>query len=180
MSNVHHRFVPQRSLPPYSYVPGQFPHPISDTAGHSFGHPAPPLVAPSDACPQNCEPLLWGFDLFNQGYYWEAHESWEQVWLALNRKGDAADIVKAMIKLAAAGVKAREGRLKGVQSHTRRAMELVENVRQRETHVLGIELSSLLDLARRILDLQEAILDVRELPVVVVMPIPLTMDSGVA
>ncbi|TGQ49534.1 DUF309 domain-containing protein, partial [Mesorhizobium sp. M1C.F.Ca.ET.210.01.1.1] len=24
----------------------------------------------------------WGIDLFNHGYYWEAHEAWEPLWHA--------------------------------------------------------------------------------------------------
>jgi type II secretory pathway pseudopilin PulG len=42
------RLVPDEPLPAYAFVPGRFPHPISDPAGHSFGkEPAvPPQVDP--------------------------------------------------------------------------------------------------------------------------------------
>jgi predicted metal-dependent hydrolase len=74
---------------------------------------------------QECEEYLFGIDLFNHGYYWEAHESWEAVWHAAGRKGTAADFLKGLIKLAAAGVKAREGSAAGAQRHARRCRELL-------------------------------------------------------
>ena len=49
---------------------------------------------------------LLGCDLFNHGYYWEAHETWEGLWNACGRSGTTADFLKGLIKLAAAGVKA--------------------------------------------------------------------------
>ncbi len=42
----------------------------------------------------------------------------------LRPRGPAADVVKALIKLAAAGVKVREGQEHGVRTHSRRAAEL--------------------------------------------------------
>lgn len=121
--------LPDRSFPAYSYVPGKFPHPLSDPAGHSFGH-VPEKCEP--LTPENCqrhEEYLWGIQLFNHGYYWEAHETWEQVWHACGRKGPAADYSKGLIKLAAAGVKTREGRPEGVARHANRSAELLRNVK---------------------------------------------------
>jgi hypothetical protein len=52
---------------------------------------------------------LRGIDLFNFGYWWESHEAWEGLWRACGRRGPAADFLKGLIKLAAAGVKASTG-----------------------------------------------------------------------
>jgi hypothetical protein len=71
-----------------------------------------------------------GCDLFNHGYYWEAHETWEGLWVACGRKGTTADFLKGLIKLAAAGVKAREGRSPGVTRHAARAAALFRLVRR--------------------------------------------------
>ena len=120
------RYAPERTLPPYSYVPGLFPHPFSDPRGHSF---AQPLQAPESFDPaawNESREFLYAIDLFNHGYYWEAHETWEALWKAAGRRGVTADFLKALIKLAAAGVKAREGRPSGVQRHARRAAELLQ------------------------------------------------------
>ena len=113
-------------FPPYSYVSGLHPHPLSDPTGHGCeGNPAAPTVAPTENTWHQCQAYLWGLDLFNAGFYWESHESWEAAWLAAGREGATADFLKALIKIAAAGVKAREGRVEGVHRHLARATELL-------------------------------------------------------
>ena len=127
-----------QELPPYSYVPGQFPQPMSDPAGHSFGH-APEAIAPLDEANwQSNAAWLWAIDLFNQGFYWEAHEAWEGLWHAAGRRGPTADFLKGLIKLAAAGVKAREGKPEGVKRHTARAGQLLESSRDRVVFGIGV------------------------------------------
>ncbi len=113
------RLLMSREFPPYSYVPGgPWPHPKSNPAGHSFGRPE---MVPGPG--ELLESALFqeGADLFNNGFYWEAHEAWETLWHAAGRKGPVADFLKALIKLAAAGVKVREGSLAGVRTHAGRA-----------------------------------------------------------
>jgi len=127
-SDPPRRYLPDRPLPPYSYVTRHWPHPTRDPAGHSYGQRAPAVDPPDSARPGDCAEFLWGVDLFNYGYYWEAHEAWEAVWVACGRRGQAADFLKGLIKLAAAGVKAREGRNEGVVRHARRAGELFAHV----------------------------------------------------
>ena len=51
------------------------------------------------------------------------------MWHACDRHSEAADFFKCLIKLAAAGVKAREGRPIGVTRHIARAVELLALVR---------------------------------------------------
>ena len=119
------RYCPHRELPPYSYVPGgEWPHPTGDERGHSFGKHEP-AVSLDEANWRENETWLFAFDLFNHGYYWEAHEAWESLWHASGRTGPVADLLKGLIKLAAAGVKSREGRPKGVRQHAARAAELL-------------------------------------------------------
>lgn len=120
------RYVPQRPLPKYAYVPGRQPHPVTDPRGHSFGIEPTKLPPLEPAHPERSEEFLSAIDLFNHGYYWEAHETWEGLWHAAGRTGPVAILLKGLIKLAAAGVKAREGNSSGVQRHARRAAELLE------------------------------------------------------
>ena len=126
------RYAPDVSLPAYAFVPGRNPHPITDPLGHSFGKPH---VVPEPLDPErpnaSCE-FLTAIDLFNAGFYWEAHEAWESLWIAAGRSGIVADFLKGLIKLAAAGVKAREGQPVGVVRHSRRAVELFESVRSKQ------------------------------------------------
>lgn len=115
---------PPQPLPPYSYVPGgRWPHPTSSPLGHLHGRPPerPPAIE-GDAWPES-RAYLRGVELFNAGYYWEAHEAWEALWHAHGRQGATAMVLKGLIKLAAAGVKIREGREAGARSHARRAAE---------------------------------------------------------
>ncbi len=115
------------SLPQYTYVPGQTPHPVSDPRGHSFGFPAEPTEPLDPLHPERSPRWCEAVGLFEGGYYWEAHEAWESLWHAAGRSGPVADFLKALIKWAAAGVKVREGRPEGTRRHCRRAAELIRN-----------------------------------------------------
>ena len=118
------RYAPEKPFPPYAFVPGRHPHPIRDPEGHSFGQEVETLPAPLPGELAGNIHFRFGLDLFNFGYYWEAHEAWEELWHAAGRKGNLADLLKGLIHLAAAGVKAREGNPNGVIRHARRAGEL--------------------------------------------------------
>jgi uncharacterized protein len=149
---ARNRLVPDEPLPPYSYVTGRFPHPTRDPAGHSFGRPpddSPPLD-PADW--KGSRHYLLGCDLFNHGYYWEAHETWEAVWKACGRRGTAADFLKGLIKLAAAGVKAREGRPTGMARHGARAARLFRGLRSQISGAtyLGLDVGGLIEFAERL------------------------------
>jgi len=129
-------------LPPYTYVPGgPWPHPTASPQGHLWGreHSAvDPIVADQWA---SSPAYLQGVRLFNAGYYWEAHESWESLWHAHGRRGPTAELLQGLIKLAAAGVKVREGRPGGVRSHASRAARLFEKSRREAGRFqLGLDL----------------------------------------
>lgn len=145
------RYLSQRKLPPYSYVPGKFPHPISDPLGHSFGVEHEPSIPLNTELWHECESYLWGIDLFNCGFYWEAHEAWEAAWIDVGRKGEIADFLKALIKLAAAGVKVREQNAAGVRRHAGRCLELL-NQQAGSEHFLGLSVPKLCDVATQTLD----------------------------
>ncbi len=119
------RYTADREFPTYSYVPGKFPHPIGDPQGHSYGLELPKSPPLTPERWRGNHSYLWGIDLFNHGYYWEAHEAWETAWIGTGRSGSVADFLKALIKIAAAGVKAREGREVGVRRHSMRCVELI-------------------------------------------------------
>lgn len=112
----------KHAFPPYTYVPRRVPHPLSDAHGHRC--PGPAANAGDTANWADLEVYAWAIDLFNHGYYWEAHEAWESIWHLVGRTGEAGDFLKALIKLAAAGVKAHEGNLVGIHRHARRAAEI--------------------------------------------------------
>lgn len=113
------RLLPDEPLPAWPFVPGQGPPPHAAPAGSSAFDPERW---------QTCRAYLRGLDFFNHGYYWEAHEQWESLWHGCGRKGPVADFLKGLIKLAAAGVKVREGKPAGVRHHAGRAAELFRKV----------------------------------------------------
>lgn len=127
----------QIRLPPYTYIPGVTPHPINDPQGHSFGVTHPECAPPTWQALPTCELFQRGLQLFNAGYYWEAHEAWEGVWIAAGRTGLVADFVKGLIKLAAAGVKLREGSSGGAERHLRRSEELLVLTKSRLSTALS-------------------------------------------
>jgi predicted metal-dependent hydrolase len=148
------RFVPDAVFPPYTFVPGRTPHPLRDPGGHLFGQtpePPPPL---DTAHWQNSRAYLYGIDLFNHGYYWEAHEVWEGLWRAAGRTGPTAEFLKGLIKLAAAGVKMRQGQPRGVADHAAGAADLFRDIAQQlggeESFYLGLRLRELLAFAAQV------------------------------
>lgn len=99
------------NLPAYAYVPGRgWPHPTRDPRGHSFGREVSVVPALDPDAWQSNEAWLEAIELFDHGYYWEAHEAWEGLWVAAGRAGAMGDFLNGLIKLAAAGVKIRQGK----------------------------------------------------------------------
>jgi hypothetical protein len=145
------RLVQDEPFPPYSFVPGRWPHPVSDPAGHSFGV-RPPPTAIDPARWAACRPYLYATDLFNAGFYWESHEAWESLWQTCGRAGRTADFLKGLIKLAAAGVKVREGRARGAVSHARAAANLFRRIGSAHERVLGVPLGELIRFAEAVAD----------------------------
>jgi predicted metal-dependent hydrolase len=119
------RWLPQKSLPAYAYLPGKSPHPVRDPTGHSYHvEPIPVAVAAS----LSSDAFLWGLDLFNHGYYWEAHEAWEGLWQVADRDGPLRMLFKGLILLSAAGVKIRERKNAAAQRHAKRAAALLRQL----------------------------------------------------
>jgi uncharacterized protein len=150
----HERLAPKIFFPAYAFVPRQSPHPTRDPEGHSYGRPEPELIPlTTDNWPESTD-YLYGIDLFNHGYFWEAHEAWEGLWHTCGRRGPIANFLKALIKLAAAGVKAREGNPNGIQRAAQRAGELFESIRAAQADpnapFLGFSFESLVELATRL------------------------------
>ncbi|MFY0634129.1 MAG: DUF309 domain-containing protein [Vannielia sp.] len=86
------------ATPEYAYVPGQTPR-----------HPEGAFDALRDTVdpePMQSQALRTGLDWIDAGYFWEAHEVLEPVWLVLPDGPDRTGI-QALIQLANAGLKQR-------------------------------------------------------------------------
>ena len=93
------------------------------------------------------EALARGADLFNRGLHWEAHEAWEELWLALDDEPKL--FMQGLIQVAAAGHKAF------VQRQPRGCVKLLttglEKLERAPVDFLGVETRSFLDGVRRML-----------------------------
>ena len=120
------RWLPQKSFPPYAYLPGKKPHPVRDPTGHSYRVELIPVAAEASL---ESDVFLWGLDLFNHGYYWEAHEAWESLWQVAERGSSLRMLFKGLILLSAAGVKVREGKHAAAVRHAGRAAALLRRMK---------------------------------------------------
>jgi len=101
------RYYPDRPLPPYRFVPGLHPHPTHDPAGHSYAGGARRVrhAAWDPAAWRALSGWLAGVDRFNAFYFWEAHESWEELWAVKPRESVPARLLQGLIQIAAALLK---------------------------------------------------------------------------
>lgn len=74
------RYAPGRPFPPYRFIPGHAPHPITHPDGHSHGRAEPVFAPLTEGNWRESEDYLFGVDLYNHAYWWEAHEAWEGLW----------------------------------------------------------------------------------------------------
>jgi len=91
------------------------------------------------------ELVYWGIDLFNFGYYWEAHEVWEDLWREAERASPLRLAFKGLILLAAAGVKIREGKSAAAAKHAGRAAALLRSVENQPDEFLARALGMPID-----------------------------------
>ncbi|MGG7567824.1 DUF309 domain-containing protein [Rhodovulum sp. DZ06] len=91
-------------LPPAPHLPGRTPRP-----------PEALFAALTEAVPEGPGALLApafaaGREAFARRYYWEAHELWEAVWMALPPASAEKLALRGLIGLANAGLKGRMDR----------------------------------------------------------------------
>ena len=144
------------ALPPYAYVPGQTPrHPedrfaeITDT------------VSPGMDTDQLTRTRAWlaGQSYYRAGYYWEAHEVLEPVWMQTAPGTAQRHVVQALIQLANARLKARMGKPRAVLRLCDIATEHLDQVTVAPGQtVMGLDLAYL---RSEIEDIRRAIAEAR-------------------
>ena len=95
----------ERPLPAYRHLPFRNAHPFLDAEGHSFGEQ---LVPPEtfDSRQWRChEEYLYAIDLFNRGFWWEAHERLKPLSIAAGRDSSTGLFLQGLIQIAAALLK---------------------------------------------------------------------------
>lgn len=119
------RYAPGRALPAQAYVPGRSRRPPA-WAGPGDVASAGAAVATGDW--QRHPAFLWGLDLYNHGYPWEAHEVWETLWRQAPPGDPVRTMLQGLIQCAAAVVHARAGRVTGQRRLAQRAWTRFEAV----------------------------------------------------
>jgi hypothetical protein len=91
-------------LPGHAYIPGKTPR-HDEEAFHAVKALAPAVTRDADAAAN----IAWnhGLKLLNSGFYWEAHEVLETIWLAAPANSRERYLVQAVIQLANAALKQR-------------------------------------------------------------------------
>ncbi|MGY8825076.1 MAG: DUF309 domain-containing protein [Candidatus Latescibacterota bacterium] len=136
------RYAPAVPFPPYAYQPGQTPHPHTHPKGHSYGAPEPTATPLIEHNWRNNEVYLYGVDLFNYEYYWEAHEAWEGLWKLEESTAHRALFLQGLIQVAAMCIKRRAGNARGVEKLRSKAV-LKLRLLCAETPYMGIDLGAL-------------------------------------
>ena len=93
------------SFPDRKYIPGQGIHPKKHPNGsHIPDLPAEMKLFDADTW-RISQRYLYGIDLFNFGYWWEAHEVLEELWIQTGRSTLTAKFIQGIIQISAALLK---------------------------------------------------------------------------
>ncbi len=130
-----------RALPAYRYVPGLHPHPTRHPAGHSYqSRPTLNRHAAWNAEDwRDLDDWLYGIDLFNLFYFWEAHEAWEGLWAATERDSTTATFLQGLIQVAAALLKSHMNVLVGARTLALQGLARLDSVAVVHHYLLGLD-----------------------------------------
>jgi len=139
-----------RSFPPYAFVPGEHPHPTRDPRGHSYSEePEPPVPSVEPEAWRSCEDYLFGVDLYNHGFLWEAHEAWEGLWHVSKHDPVQADFLQGLIQCAAGCLKVTMGQPRGTTKLVEQGTGRLEGVvRLVGPEYMGLEVMEFLQAMR--------------------------------
>ncbi len=128
------------TLPPYRHVPGLTPHPRRHPLGHQFGtteRTAPPFSP--EQWPR-ANDYLYGVDLYNFAFFWEAHEAWERVWKTTPPGSMARLFLHGLIQIAAALLKRTQDKPEGMNSLSRRGLAKLQRIADSKPLFCGVDL----------------------------------------
>jgi hypothetical protein len=132
------------ALPPYRFVPGgPWPHPVRDPAGHMYGGADidEPVLPPERWAAQRS--YLYGVDLFNHAYWWEAHEAWEDIWKRTDDRTQQAHL-HGLIHLGAALLKWHLRMERGVRVLLGRSRRRLGSIAEAHGVFMGLDVDDLL------------------------------------
>ena len=140
------------SFPSYRHRPGQTPHPRRDPQGHMYGREELPCSPFDPSSWKTCPEYLFGVDLYNFAYYWEAHEVWEGLWKTTEKGGDAHRFLQGLIQMAAALIKREQKTVRGMRSLARAGLGKLRSVSASRLTYCGVFLPEYIERMEAILD----------------------------
>jgi uncharacterized protein len=134
---VLRRYQPSRVLPSVPYLPGRSERPVVDEGRAKPGAPH----VPAERWAEHAE-YLWGADLYNAGFFWEAHEAWEAAWRAAERDVVQHAFLQGLIQVAAACLKGVLGDADAARRIAARALQRLERTQtDAGTPFMGLDLA---------------------------------------
>ncbi len=124
-------------LPQIAYVPGVTSRPTSS----ALTDRSIVCLSLSETGLHNNSYFLFGIDLFNNHFFWEAHESWEDIW-HLEQDDRLRNLLQGLIQLSGGFLKVIQGNETGVRTLWSKAKPRLPKPFLNE---IGIELDPLLD-----------------------------------
>jgi uncharacterized protein len=135
------RYQPQRPLPQQPYLPGRGglrPAPAAAPIGRASSTLAPRCSGDDW---RDCAAYLWGVDLYNAGFFWEAHEAWEEVFRIAEQGSSPRVLVQGLIQCAASCLKLRLGDLQSARRLATRGLGRIEGLQSHcGPRYMGIDL----------------------------------------
>ncbi|MCC6408844.1 MAG: DUF309 domain-containing protein [Planctomycetes bacterium] len=120
MSTPPPRYAPKRPFPSHAFVPGRTPRHATDARDGCDGRELGNALAPERW--REDGDYLFGVDLYNAGFLWEAHEAWEGPWRASTDPRQRLQL-QGLIQLAAACLKLEMAEPSGADRLARAASE---------------------------------------------------------
>lgn len=139
--------------PEWAYVPGQTErHP--DGLFDAIRKTVHPGMSEEELAASKA--FLFGMTYLDEGYFWEAHEVFEAVWMACRPESAERHAVQALIQIANAALKRKMGQPNAVK----RILTIVENRvaqigRPDDAKVLAVTVAEIRSRSRALSDLSE-------------------------
>ena len=151
----HYPRYTARPLPPYRFIIGENPHPQENPQGHSYRQPLGIYkfndrvsyhLSLEDA--ELLDPLNWfeneaylfGVDLYNYAFWWEAHEIFEHLWRQFSRTSSPGYFFQGLIQVSGAFLKWHLKQQEGLEHLHTAGLEHLKFVCDQQTHFMGIAL----------------------------------------
>ena len=148
------RLCPQCDLPPYRYVRGLNPHPTRESEGHSYKVKTPPPVPFHEDNWLQCEPFVYGIDLYHQGYFWEAYHAWEELQKAAEKDSRESNFLQALMLNCTAMKRLYEHDARGIREKSQGARWRLSRLRSAgydgpKNRLFGLDIAELIEQMKR-------------------------------